>query len=37
MLLIRNIFKTVPVFDDVFKLNEKKVENYIITFYGKSL
>ena len=37
MLLTLNIFKTVPRYDDVFKLNEKKAQKYIITFYGKSL
>ena len=37
MLLSLNIFTTVPIYDNVCKLNEKKVEKYIITFYGKTL
>ena len=37
MLLTLNVFKTVPRYDDVLKLNEKKAQKYIITFYGKPL
>ena len=37
MLLTLNVFKTVPRYDDVLKLNEKKAQKYIITFYGKTL